>query len=62
MAEDYEVSRNAIFKQLHNVVEKLMEYESKLHLVEKANKRLEIIEKLEEKYSDNLIEELKNID
>ena len=32
------------------------------HLLEKSNKRNEIIEELEKKYNDSLIEELKNID
>ena len=30
MAENYEVSRNAIFKQIHIVTDKLKEYESVL--------------------------------
>ena len=34
MADNYAVSRNAIFKQIHIVVDKLMEYEEKLHLLE----------------------------
>ena len=46
MADDYDVSRNAIFKQIHNVVEKLLEYESKLHLYEKKIKILEIVDNL----------------
>jgi len=35
MAENYEVSRNAISKQLHIVTDKLVEYESKLKLYKK---------------------------
>lgn len=35
MAENYNVSRNAIFKQIHIVTDKLEEYESILHLREK---------------------------
>ena len=31
MAEDYDVSRNAVFKQVHIVIDKLNEYESILH-------------------------------
>ena len=38
MADNYVVSRNAIFKQIHIVVDKLMEYEEKLHLLEKRQK------------------------
>ena len=35
MADDYDVSRNAVFKQVHIVTDKLEEYESILHLREK---------------------------
>ena len=35
MAENYNVSRNAIFKQIHIVTDKLEEQESILHLREK---------------------------
>ena len=43
MAEDYDVSRNAIFKQVHIVIDKLKEYESILHLKEKKDKLNEIL-------------------
>lgn len=46
MAENYGVSRNAVFKQLHNTVDKLNEYESKLRLLYKKNKILEISDKI----------------
>ena len=58
MAEDYDVSRNAIFKQVHNVVEKLIEYENKLHLYEKKNKLLEIIDSIDDKKIKKELEEL----
>lgn len=38
MAENYEVSRNAIFKQIHIVTDKLIQYEEKLKLYEKREK------------------------
>lgn len=47
MAENYDISRNAIFKQLHITTDKLEEYEKKLRLYEKRKKIEEII-KLEE--------------
>ncbi len=56
MAENYQVSRNALFKQIHLVIEKLDGYEEKLHLLEKKQKlealipqidSLEIREKLQ---------------
>ena len=43
MADDYDVSRNAVFKQVHIVTDKLNEYESILHLKEKRDKLNEII-------------------
>lgn len=56
MAENYQVSRNAIFKQVHIVVDRLKEYEEKLQLFCKKEQlekllpeitNLEIKEKLE---------------
>ncbi len=44
MAENENVSRNAIFKQVHNTVEKLKEYESVLHLYDKKNKLIKAME------------------
>ena len=43
MSEAYGVSRNAIFKQLKFVTNKLVEYEDKLKLLDKINKISEII-------------------
>ena len=39
MAEAYDVSRNAIFKQLHITTDKLEEYEAKLGLLKKKKIR-----------------------
>lgn len=58
MAEDYDVSRNATFKQVHIVMEKLDEYEKKLKLLEKKKKILDISKKIEDKA---IKEELENI-
>lgn len=44
MAENYNISRNAIFKQLHIATDKLKEYESKLNLLAKK-KKLEVLVK-----------------
>ncbi len=62
IASDNNLSRNAIYDNITKTCKILLDYESKLHLREKANKRLEIIKELENKYSDDLLEELKNID
>jgi len=58
MAENYDVSRNAIFKQIHIVTDKLQEYEDKLHLLSKKNKLIEIINKID---NENIKEELEKI-
>ena len=58
MADDYDVSRNAIFKQLHNVIDKLMEYESKLHLYERKMKIINIMENNKDKELEKILEEL----
>ena len=44
MADTYHVSRNAVFKQIHIVIDKLNEYENKLHLLEKKNQITMIIQ------------------
>ncbi|MBQ3306867.1 MAG: DNA-binding protein [Bacilli bacterium] len=43
MAEDYDVSRNAAFKQIHIVIEKLKEYEKILKLKQKRDQLFEIL-------------------
>ena len=58
MAENFDVSRNAIFKQLHITTDKLEEYEKVLGLLEKKKKLLSIIEKVDDK---KLIDELEKL-
>ncbi len=58
MAEDYDVSRNAAFKQVHIVMEKLDEYEEKLKLFEKKKKILKIANNVN---NDIIKEELENL-
>ena len=58
MAENYHVSRNAIFKQIHIVVNKLKEYEELLKLYKKRQKLLDIIEKVDEKEIKNSLIDL----
>lgn len=58
MAENYNVSRNAVFKQLHIVLDKLKEYEETLKLLDKKEKLLKIIEKVEDR---KLREELEKL-
>jgi predicted DNA-binding protein YlxM (UPF0122 family) len=58
MAENYDVSRNATFKQVHIVVEKLEEYEEKLKLYQKKKELSEIASKVKD---SQLKEEILNI-
>lgn len=46
MAENYEVSRNAVFKQLHITIDKLIEYENKLGLLAKKAKLLDLVKNI----------------
>lgn len=58
IADDYQVSRNAAFKQVHIVTEKLEEYEEKLHLYKKRKKLLEIAQQIE---NEKIKKDLENI-
>lgn len=58
MAENYNVSRNAVFKQLHIVTDKLEEYESKLKLLEKRKKLLKVIDSIDDKKLKEKLEDL----
>ena len=58
MAENYDVSRNAIFKQIHIVTDKLKEYESILGLLEKRKKIENIIENTSDESLKKQLEEL----
>ena len=58
MAENYHVSRNAIFKQLHIVVNKLREYEEKLHLYTKKKKFEELIGTIPDSNIKEMLQEL----
>ena len=58
MADDFDVSRNAAFKQVHIVTDKLVEYEEKLHLLDKKNKMLELLEKIDDKNIKDELEKL----
>ena len=58
MAENYQVSRNAVFKQLHITIEKLKEYEEKLRLFEKKEKLLQLKDKIKD---EEICKELENL-
>ena len=58
MAEDYDVSRNAAFKQVHIVMDKLDELEKKLHLLYKKKKIISIIDSTNDENMKKKLEEL----
>lgn len=58
MAEIYEVSRNAIYKQVKNVVDKLLYYEKILGMCEFNKKLISIIDKMDD---SKIKEELKKM-
>ena len=58
MAENYQVSRNAIFNQLHIVTDKLKEYEEKLQLLEKRKQLEEISQSIDNLDIKKKLEEL----
>ncbi len=58
IAENFDVSRNAVFNQLKLIEEKIEELESKLKLREKHDKILDIIKNSSDK---NLYEKIKRI-
>ena len=57
IAENYEVSRNAVHKQLKEIENKLIDYEDKLNLLKRAEEIREIISDLDENIKEQ-IEEL----
>lgn len=54
LAENYQISRNAVHKQLKNTTEKLEEFEEKLGFLEKQN----LIKKELEKINDERISKI----
>jgi len=58
IAENYNVSRNAVFKQLNITKAKLVEYEEKLKLMEKRKIIEEIIEIEQDKSIKNKLENI----
>ena len=56
MADLYKVSRNAIFKQIHNVTNKLEDYENKLGMLCKKKELISINKSLNNKKISNLID------
>lgn len=51
IAEELDVSRNAVYDNLKRAVMLLEDYEKKLHLLEKHRQRLDLIDKIEKEQS-----------
>ncbi|MDD3191297.1 MAG: sigma factor-like helix-turn-helix DNA-binding protein [Bacilli bacterium] len=65
IAENYHVSRSAVFDQLQKVYTALEHYEEKLGLLDKYHKRNDLFEEylaLEQPKMNELIEKLKNLE
>ena len=58
ISENYNVSRNAAYKQIQITIKKLIEYEEKLKLNEKRIKIEKLIEKEEDNNTKKSLEEL----
>ena len=56
MSENYNISRNAIHKNLKETVDKLLYYEDKLKLYEKNKKIKKIIAKLDDDLKNKILE------
>ena len=54
ISENYEVSRNAVHKQVKDAEDKLVEYEKKLGLYQKRIKILQIIDSMDEKIKEQI--------
>lgn len=61
VAENADVSRQAIYDNIKRTEAMLESYEKKLHLYEKFEKRLKIIEKLEYQIDEHQFEEAKDL-
>ena len=61
IASSEEVSRNAVFDQIKKTINILNNFESKLQINQKNREREDIISKLEQNFSLDLLEKLRNI-
>lgn len=56
VAENSNISRNAVHKQLKEAIKKLEYYEEKLKLMTKKDKILKLVDKIDEKTKDKIKE------
>ncbi len=62
IAQEFKVSRNAVFDQLNNAIEHLEHYEEKLKLLNKKNERMDLIKLYEETKDVQYLEKLAEMD
>ena len=66
IADIQNVSRNAVYDQLQHAVEKLKDFETKLKLNEKQNKRQQLLKRLESYSNDetilNIVAKIKDVE
>lgn len=62
IAQEFKVSRNAVFDQLNNAIEHLEHYEEKLKLLNKNNERMDLIKLYEETKDVQYLEKLAEMD
>jgi uncharacterized protein len=62
IAQEFKVSRNAVFDQLNNAIEHLEHYEQKLKLLNKKNERMDLIKQYEETKDVQYLEKLAEMD
>ena len=63
IAEKYEISRNAVYSQLNVIEENLLDYEAKLHLKRKIDKKNQLVEELKTKEpSEEMLEIIKKLE
>lgn len=62
IADEFGISRNAVYDQLKKVEENLFIYEEKLNLIKRRKQRLALIESYKESNDSQVLEELKRMD
>lgn len=62
IANEFELSRNAVFDNVKKTVRMMEKYEGVLHLMENGKKRDLLLDELNQKYHDDLIDEIKKLD
>ena len=62
IADEFGISRNAVYDQLKKVEENLYIYEEKLNLIKRRKQRLALLESFEESNDYKVLDELKRMD